>query len=396
MKTKITITLFIALLFSFFVVGVLMPKDEQSAVNENRTLKEMPEVSAKNIFSGNFEKEFEEYLSDNIGMRSKFTLLSAKINEHKGFKTDLGNIVSVKKDLGAGGESDETSRLLVLSDRIMEIFKDSPADGLDYAAAVNKYAEEFAGKAKVYSMLIPTQIEFADSIYASSSDSQMAAIDRIYNALDERIIKIDAYTPMKENIGDYIYFRTDHHWTQRGAYLGYRAFCEAAGQVPVELSSLKENRADGFFGFLYNQANDTSLADKPDYIEWFEGGEDYVVNASTVENGEKVEYTSKIYVPPAEAPKYSVFMGGDHSLAVIDTNVENGKTVLVVKDSYANALLPLLTNNYQTVIAVDPRSYSGTVAELVSEYEVDDILIMNYVFTTTFYDFIDRIEAVCK
>lgn len=396
MKKKITIPLFIALLFAFFVIGVLMPKDEQSAVNENRTLREMPEISAKNIFSGNFEKEFEEYLSDNIGMRSKFTALSSKINELKGFKTNLGSIVSVKKDLGAGGETEETSRLLVLSDRIMEIFKDSPADGLDYAAAVNEYAEAFSGKANVYSMLIPTQIEFADPIYASSSDSQKEAIERIYNALDPGITKIDAYTPMKENTGDYIYFRTDHHWTQRGAYLGYKAFCEAAGETPVALDDLKANRADGFFGFLYNQANDTSLADKPDYIEWFEGDENYIVNASTVENGENVDYTSKIYVPPADAPKYSVFMGGDHSLAVIDTNVKNGKTVIVIKDSYANALLPLLTNNYQTVIAVDPRSYTGTVTSLAEEYEADDILIMNYVFTTTFYDFIDRIEAVCR
>ncbi len=396
MRTKITISIFLALLLGFFIIGIVMPKDEQSGINENRTLKEMPEITFDTLFSGTFSREFEDYLADNVGMRSKFTALSSKINSFKGIKTNLGEIVSVKKDLGAGGDSDDSNKLLVLSDRIMEIYKDKPESGAAYAAAVNKYAEAFEGKAKVYSMLIPTQIEFANDIYAKSSDSQKAAIDSIYGQLSDSVIKVNAYDLMKENAGDYIYFRTDHHWTQRGAYLGYRAFVETAGQTPVELSSLKLNSADGFLGYLYNQANDTSLANKPDKIEWFEGKENYTVKASTMENGEIVEYSSRIYVAPSGAPKYSVFMGGDHSLAEINTNVSNGKTVLVIKDSYANALLPLLTNNYTTVLAVDPRSYYGTVDELVEKYDVDDILIMNYIFTTTFDDFIQKIDSICK
>lgn len=396
MKTKITISVFVALLLAFFVIGVVMPEDEQSAVNENRTLKEMPELTSQTLFSGTFSREFEEYLADNVGMRSKFTAFSSKVNEFKGIKTNFGNIVSVKKDLGAGGESNESSRLLVLGDRIMEIYKDKPESGAAYAAAVNKYADTFSGKANVYSMLIPTQIEFAADIYAKSSDSQKTAIDRIYGAISDDVVKVNAYDVMKENAGDYIYFRTDHHWTQRGAYLAYSKFAEAAGHTPVELSSLKLKTADGFLGFLYNQANDTSLANKPDTIEWFEGDTNYAVKASTMENGKVVEYNSRIYVAPEGTPKYSVFMGGDHSLAEINTDVPNGKTVLVIKDSYANALLPLLTNNYTTVLAVDPRSYYGTVDELVEKYDVDDILIMNYIFTTTFDDFIEKIDTICR
>lgn len=396
MKTKITISLFLALLLTFFVIGVVMPKDEQSGIDENRTLKEMPELTFDTLFSGTFSREFEDYLADNVGMRSKFTALSSEINELKGIKTNLGNIISVKKDLGAGGSADESNQLLVLDDRIMEIYKNKPESGTAYAAAVNKYAEVFSGRAKVYSMLIPTQIEFAEEIYAKSSDSQKDAIDGIYGQLSDSVIKVNAYDSMRENAGDYIYFRTDHHWTQRGAYLAYRAFSETAGQTPVELSALKLKSAEGFLGFLYNQANDTSLANKPDKIEWFEGEDNYHVKASTMENGKVVEYNSRIYVAPEGTPKYSVFMGGDHSLAEINTNVQNGKTILVIKDSYANALLPLLTNNYSTVLAVDPRSYYGTVDELVEKYDVDDILIMNYIFTTTFDDFIAKIDSICK
>ena len=392
----ITISLFIFLLIAFVFIGIIMPKDEQSGIDENRTLKGMPVLTKESLFSGNFSREFEDYLADNVGMRSKFTSLSSKINGLKGIKTNLGKIVSVKKDLGAGGDSDDTAKLLVQGNRIMEIYKSYPAGEINYAKAINKYADEFSEKANVYSMLIPTQIEFSGNIYKSTSDSQRDAIDSIYVKLNDSVKKVDVYDLMMENMGDYIYFRTDHHWTQRGAYLGYKAFVEMAGEKPVSLSSLKLNRADGFFGFLYNQANDTSLSDKPDYMEWFEGNENYIVKASTMEDGNIVSYDSRIYVAPENAPKYSVFMGGDHSFAEINTNVKNGKTVLVIKDSYANALIPFLTNNYSTVLAVDPRSYYGKVSELVDRYGVDDILIMNYIFTPTFDDFIEKIDEICK
>lgn len=392
----VVISLFVLLLVAFAFVGIIVPKDEQSGIDENRALKEMPELTYENVFSGKFSREFEEYLSDNIGFRSKFMKLSSKINDLKGVSTNLGKIVYVNKDLGAGGETAEKNRLLVQGNRIMEVYSFDEQKGKRYADAVNKYAEAFSGKAEVYSMLIPTQIEFAGKIYAKTSHSQRDAIDKIYGGMTDSVKKVDVYNLMKENSKDYIYFRTDHHWTQRGAYLGYKAFVERTGENAVELSALKQNRADGFFGFLYNQANDTSIAGNPDYIEWFEGKENYIVHATTMEDGKLVEYKSKIYVAPEGAPKYSVFMGGDHSFAEVNTNVKNGKTVLVVKDSYANALIPLLTNNYETVLAVDPRSYYGKVEEIVEKYDVDQILIMNYVFTPTFDDFIEKIDEICR
>ena len=392
----IVISLFVLLLAVFVFVGVIAPKDEQSGIDENRTLKQMPEITKETVLSGQFSVEFEDYLSDNIGFRSKFMKLSSKINDLKGVSTNLGKIVYVKKDLGAGGETDEKNRLLVQGNRIMEIYSFDEEKGKKYADAVNKYAEAFSDKAEIYSMLIPTQIEFAGKIYSKTSYSQKDAIEKIYGSITDTVKKVDVYNLMKENSKDYIYFRTDHHWTQRGAYIGYKAFVERSGGSAVEISELKPNRADGFFGFLYNQANDTSIAGSPDYIEWFEGEENYTVNATTVENGKLVEYKSKIYVTPDGAPKYSVFMGGDHSFAEINTNVKNGKTVLVIKDSYANALIPLLTNNYETVLAVDPRSYYGKVEEIVEKHGVDQILIMNYVFTPTFDDFIEKISEICK
>ncbi len=396
MRTKIVITVFLALLLAFVTVGVVLPKDEQSGINENRTLKEMPHITSENVFSGQFSKEFEEYLSDNVGFRSKLTELSAKINGYKGIKTNLGKIVTVKKDLGAGGNSDETTKLLVLEDRIMELFNDKEETTYKYAEAVNKYADAFADKVNVYSMLVPTQIEFASPIYASASDSQIAAITRIYGEIDKKVKTVNAYDAMREHINEYIYFRTDHHWTQLGAYYGYKAYAQAAGRDSIDIETQTINSREGFLGFLYNQANEKSLADKPDTIEWVEPVKNYEFTAYAKEADGIISYPGRIYASGDETAKYSLFMGGDHSFADIQTDAKKGGTVLVIKDSYANALVPLMTNDYERILVVDPRSYYGTVDEIIDKYQVDDLLILNYVFTTTFDDYVEKLDSICK
>ena len=105
---------------------------------------------------------------------------------------------------------------------------------------------------------------------------------------------------------------------------------------------------------------------------------------------------TKMYTVPllSEKPKYSLFMGGDHQFAKMHTENTNGKTLLVIKDSYANALLPLLTEDYETILVIDPRNYYGKVTDLISEYNVDDCLFINYVFTTTFSDFVGKLNEV--
>ena len=87
-------------------------------------------------------------------------------------------------------------------------------------------------------------------------------------------------------------------------------------------------------------------------------------------------------------------MDGDHQFAEINTDVKNGEVALVIKDSYANTVIPLLTNNYETILVIDPRSYKGTVTQLTNEYEIDDIIFINYALTTTFSSFIDSVDAI--
>ncbi|MBQ4629483.1 MAG: hypothetical protein IJB70_00635 [Clostridia bacterium] len=377
MKEKIVSIVFCIILVGFFALVVVMPHDEQASVQENRPLAQMPEVSANNIFFGTFTTDFEAYLTDNVAFRTKFVELGNKIEKMRGIQPkDTGIIV----DLPSGTK-------LVLNDgKIMEVYKENPEAMKQYIDALNGYSEKFSDKSDLYVMIAPTQIEFDTSKYRALADSERATIDEVYSSLNN-FKTVNVYDKLKANRGEYIYFRTDHHWTQRGAYYGYRSIMEAKGEDYVELKDMTMGKYSGFLGYLYNQANVREYSAYADEIEYFENGENYIVYAKGKDaEGKPVDYQASIYTPPAPdtAPTYGIFMGGDHDFAEINTNNKNGEVALVIKDSYANTVIPLLTNNYETILVVDPRSFGGTVTELYNQYEIDDIIFINYALSTTF------------
>ncbi len=387
MRAKITSAIFIIMLTAFFLLVMVFPKDEQAEIKENRPLAAMPELSLENIFAGGFTTDYEDYLTDNVGFRSFFVDFGTKIENSRGIQIkESGRII----DLPGGGQ-------LVLNEgKIMEVFKANPDAKNSYISVLNNIAD--VTDAKMYLMLVPTQIEFDKSQYRPLSDSEKSTIDDIYKSL-KGIDAVNVYDKLKANTGEYIYFRTDHHWTQRGAYLGYEAISEATGDAVIPLGDFTHRKLRGFLGYLYNQANEPSYSKYADDIEYFEGEENYAIKAKGPdENGNIVDYGSFIYCPPdaSAPPLYSTFMGGDHGFAEIETNVKNGKTALIIKDSYANAVLPLLCNNYEKLVIIDPRSYSkmGTIYDLTQSYGFDDIIVINYVFTTTATDYIGNLEKI--
>lgn len=390
--TVCNVILFCLLLATFVVIGVLTPKDMTAAEEENRELAAMPALTRETVFSGSFSQDFENYLADNVGYRSFFMDAATRIESLKGIKTKSGRIVTTTKDLGTGAQGD--NYLLVLPDRVMEVYKQDDAARNAYINALNLYAETLPTHTRIFSMLIPTQIEFHQG--KTTSDSEKKTIDYIYENMNNRIISVPVYDVLKSHKDEYIYFRTDHHWTQLGAFYGYTAFAETAFSQTPQLSEYKKNHRDGFLGYLYNQAKDPSLEKHADTIEWYEKGENLTFTAKAMTNGELVTYSSRLFaIPqPQEAPKYGIFMGGDHQFAEIQTQNKNGKTLLVMKDSYANTLLPFLTEQYETLLVIDPRNFYSTVTALSEEYKIDDVLFVNYVFTTTFSDFVGKMVAV--
>lgn len=389
MREKVTSTVFIAILAIFFALVMIFPKDEQASVQENRPLAEMPEITLSSIFSGEFGSEYETYLTDNVGFRSRLVNLGTKIENSRGIqKKAEGRIV----DLANG------SRLVLNDGKIMEVYRKNPETMAKYIDTLNAYSDAFSDKADIYLMLAPTQIEFDKSKYKELADSEKETIDTVYSYV-RNIKTVNVYDKLKAHADEYIYFRTDHHWTQRGAYYGYQSIMETKGEKWVSLDKFRLVKKQGFLGYLYNQANVPEYSTYADDIECFEVKNNYAVNVKDKDlNGNPTSYTVNIYTYPTDdaAPSYGIFMGGDHSFAEINTENKNGEVALIIKDSYANTVIPLLTSNYEKILVIDPRSYEGTVGELLNKYEIDDIIFINYVLSTTLPGFIDNIAGVMK
>lgn len=386
MRTKITIFVFLTMILAFFLLVNVFPKDEKASEMENRPLAQMPEVSLDNILNGSFCSDYETYLTDNVGFRSDFVKLGTLIEEHRGIHLKSG---------GRTVDLPDGTKLVLNDGKIMEVYSQNSESAAMYINTLNSYSQKFSDNINLYSMLIPTQIEFDTSKYSKLSDNQKASIDHIYASLSN-ITTANAYDLLKEHKDEYIYFRTDHHWTQRGGYYGYRALMESMGETPIPLENMKYNKLSGFLGYLYNQANVGEYAKFADDIEYFEPGENYAVTIKGFNEGEPFEYQKNIYNLPSEGQDvtYGVFMDGDHQFAEINTNNKNGKCALVIKDSYANAVLPLLTSHYEKILVIDPRSFYGTVTDLTNEYKIDDIIFINYIKTTTLPGFIESLAKI--
>ena len=203
MKTKILITVFV-LVFVFFAALIIMPADVESVLSENREPAKMPRISFESIISGEFFADFETYLSDNIGLRGKLIAISNKFNNLKGIKS-YGYISEVNADLGTGDVTTQKG-LLIADDKIMEIYKVNTEFRDNYVTMINHYADKLPENINLYSMVIPTQIEFAEKNYRELADSQKDTIEYIYSKTDERVNCVDAYSALSNHKNEYKYF----------------------------------------------------------------------------------------------------------------------------------------------------------------------------------------------
>ncbi|NJP40024.1 hypothetical protein HCH52_03000 [Oscillospiraceae bacterium HV4-5-C5C] len=270
--------------------------------------------------------------------------------------------------------------ILISGDRAMEIFYSSDTVDQAYAAVVNRL-KDISGKARVINMLVPISSAFyAPADYRSGSSDQATVIPQIYSLISDQVIKVDAYSALLPHINEYIYFRTDHHWTQLGAYYAYQALAEASGNTPVSLEDCISGQVDGsFLGTLYAWSGQVqALQSEPDYVDyWYPdvSVQGYIYNDSSMTEG----YSCELVKTDTSADnKYLAFIEGDHGLSRFSSSHQNNRSILVIKESYGNALIPFLTQNYENVYVFDPRQMTLSLADFISDHQIDDVLMVNY------------------
>jgi hypothetical protein len=276
-------------------------------------------------------------------------------------------------------EETRTGGVLIVGNRAMEIYKFNQAPADNYAGKLIKFAGGLEN-VKVYSLLAPTQIEFVKSEkYKNISDSQKQGIDYVYGELGEKVMPVDAYTPLKENSDKYVYFRTDHHWTALGAYYAYTGFCSAAGLEPLPLDRYEQGEVPDFLGSLYTITLSKALRNNPDTIRYYK---------PPVRNTYHVYYEGATKIDlidlnrAKDKNKYRIFISGDRPMGKVVSENKNGKKILVIKDSYGNAFVPFLVPHYEEVYVIDPRQYKNSVKELIQKEGIQEVLFLNYALIT--------------
>lgn len=287
------------------------------------------------------------------------------------------------------------SAVIIVNKMAMEIYGFNQGKADTYIALINQLQARLPN-AQVYSMIAPTSIEFyAPAKYSSLSSSQKNAIDYVYSGLDPSVRTVDVYSWLYANWQEYIYFRSDHHWTARGAYHGYEAYCQAAGLTPVPLSDFIPGTIPGdFLGSLYRYTQSADLKSNPDRVDYYEPqtlAEGFAFQDSLLTNGRTIELIKK---NTSQSSQYLAFIEGDHPIARFSTSLQNGRKVLVVKESYGNAFVPYLANHYQEIYVVDPRKIQMNLPAFIHLHNIQDVVVVNYSFGVSNKSWVEGFAAL--
>ncbi len=302
-----------------------------------------------------------------------------------------------EEPVGAKGPAGEKrGSLYVVENTALELFRGNETSSKVYAEAINTYAKYMPESINIYDMVVPTHTEFALPISDRSvSNEQRPVIDVIKNNLTERVKFVDAYGKLRRHYenGEYLYFRSDHHWTALGAYYAYCEFCEVYGIEPVDISAYETGRIEPFLGTFYQSSRDAALRATPDYVEYYKVDFPCTV---TRYDAYGQGYNAKLYYTyvKGEGNSYLAFLGGDFPYMKVQTENKNGKKLMVFKESYGNALVPFLAPHFEEIHIADIRYFPYNAVNFASQYGITDILFINGLMSASTGARVDEIYSL--
>ena len=274
------------------------------------------------------------------------------------------------------------SNVLVIGDTCYEKYSYYEAGPKSAAAKIKAGAEAVAGKARVFAIAAPnsfgTLLSYDDFFRLSgSSGSESAAADYMSAQCGEGVIGVNIIDRLRLHNDEYIFFRTDHHWTGLGAYYAYTAWAEAAGFDPVPLSGFDETVHKTFLGWYASSYGNPLMRANPDYVVTYTPRSDltvsYVDSATSRWTDSTVIYNYD---------NYAAFLLGDHQLVTITNNdIDDDSACVLVKDSYGNPFAVYLTQHYHTVYVIDYRHYKNmpgylSFSQFAEQKGVDDFIVL--------------------
>lgn len=427
-----------------FLLNLLLPrKDEGLSRLEMRTLSAMPSFTMEKLWSGQYFREFDNYFADHFIFRDALVQYGTELKALRGLKGEEEGSIIVQKGgnnmfqdraknglvippdivkeqnaLRASAEASaekpqapaqsrpseqeaapasnpeadvsstrdtESARYLVLKDRAMTLYSYYPSAAQSLTKGINDFQSKIDPSIKVYSMLAPSSVEFIkEAKYKELSASQRYAVNEVHGMYNKRLTPIDALKELSKHADEYIYFLTDHHWTGLGAYYAYKAFAEQIGEQPVPLSKYETEKLEDYLGSAYSATLEPNLKKNPDTITIYKPIVPYRYSLYWSNDTPLPRNVVDIQYGHTSAGGYAVFLGGDSPWGEITTENNNGKKLLVIKDSYGNPVIPFLLPHYEQITFIDLRYFDMPILDFVKEKGITEVLFINGISTTTY------------
>ncbi|NMP37734.1 MAG: hypothetical protein GX051_06365 [Clostridiales bacterium] len=432
---KAKIFIFCAVMLAGAVVSFIMPLRPEYSESEKRKLAVFPAFSTHALFEGTYFDDINTWFSDTFPFREHFMQLNGKLEKVWGirrvaihgevdngdeipdvplieepsssdvppssmpgeqitttetvpdFTTDAPSVSQTTPSQSDEVKTQTLGAVLIVGDSGYEYYNFNQTAATSYINTVRRAASLLEGKANLYLLLTPTSIDItlADSVRSTvKSSDQKKAINYFYSSVPSSVKTVPVYDTLRAHRSEPVFFRTDHHWTALGAYYAYREFAAVKGVTPDEIGRFKTKTFGGFLGSFYSDTLNEGLAKNPDTVTAYVP----YSNAKLVFYDTKGAATNWPIINNVENykshSKYSTFVAGDQPFEIItNSDLKDGSSCLVIKESFGNAMIPFLIGHYQTVYVVDPRYYTAnTLTGLVSQKGIKDVLIIDNISAT--------------
>lgn len=353
---------FLAVIYGFGIAFILLP-DRVYSETENKYLASMPNLSDYEYLNlskkqkSDFAYDISTYYSEQFPLRTAFVGLCAKL-ELASLRFESNGVMQ-----GSGG---------YLISRADWADEEQIAKNLAYIGSFTQAAGE-AGIPSVFA-IAPRGADVLSRYYpAYYSADGLSGVWETADASGVAYADLRAALKSRADAGEYVYYKTDHHWTSLGAYYAYREIITQLGGTPYSRSDFSEQAVtDEFYGTSYSTAAIWDTA--PDSITYFRypGDADYTVS---IAGGKTYSgFYDESYLEVKD--KYSSFLSGNNACVTVTDNGDTEKeTLLVIKDSFAHSIIPFLARHYN-IVMIDLRYYNGSPAELAVSSGADKILIL--------------------
>ena len=429
------VRVFFVVLFAGAIVSMMLFLRPSYSDSEQRNLTKFPKFTFKALVSGDYFDGITLWFSDTFPFRDKFITLNSYIKTSFGDgkvqihgDVEKGDVIpDISPDISNDAVEDtpveppvdnpdeqkplvppkyeqnieQIGAILLIDDAAYEYYNFNLDAANMYTSYLNRAGSLLKGKANVYSMVVPNSMGVVapeNVVSQINTSDQKKAIDYLYSCMSEDVISIDVYTTLKKHKSEYIYFRTDHHWTARGAYYAYAEFIKKTGRTPTPINGFEEYVFPDYLGSFYNSSGKkVQLSSNPDTVFAYRSKSTENIYVYDIER----QYESKIIRDAStmsSGNKYLTFICGDRPLSVIDNpNAPQGSVCTVIKDSYGNCFVPFVAENYSRVYVVDYRYFSQidsrTLEQFVSDTATQDVVFLNNISATRNKNLIGYIGA---